>query len=139
MKYKFSLLTAMTLISLSSFSQIDIKIQQVPNNDTVKLHKDIAKKVAKDLVYLDAIKIERRILLDNIDILKSINTYKDYIIVNKDEQIDKYKGIIKIQEDKEKVYASNISNLKTDLKKQKLAKKLSLGLVLLALGFAVVK
>jgi hypothetical protein len=129
----------MTLISLSSFSQIDIKIQQVPNNDTVKLHKDIAKKVAKDLVYLDAIKIERRILLDNIDILKSINTYKDYIIVNKDEQIDKYKGIIKIQEDKEKVYASNISNLKTDLKKQKLAKKLSLGLVLLALGFAVVK
>jgi hypothetical protein len=124
---------------LSSFSQIDIKIQQVPNNDTVKLHKDIAKKVAKDLVYLDAIKIERRILLDNIDILKSINTYKDYIIVNKDEQIDKYKGIIKIQEDKEKVYASNISNLKTDLKKQKLAKKLSLGLVLLALGFAVVK
>lgn len=124
---------------MSSFSQIDIKIQQVPNNDTVKLHKDIAKKVAKDLVYLDAIKIERRILLDNIDILKSINTYKDYIIVNKDEQIDKYKGIIKIQEDKEKVYASNISNLKTDLKKQKLAKKLSLGLVLLALGFAVVK
>ena len=127
------------MTSLNSFSQIDTKIQQVPNNDTVKLHKDVAKKVAKDLVYLDALKSERVILIENIDSLKTIKNYKDSIIVNKNKQINNYRDIIKIQEDKEKVYASNISNLKTDLKKQKLAKKLSLGLVLLALGFAVVK
>ena len=40
---------------------------------------------------------------------------------------------------KKMIKTANTSILKTDLKKQKLAKKLSLGLVLLALGFAVVK
>jgi hypothetical protein len=129
----------MILISLSSFSQTDIKIHQVPNNDTVKLHKDVAKKVAKDLVYLDALKSERVILIENIDSLKSIKNYKDSIIVYKDKQINDYRGIIKIQQDKEKVYTNNISSLKFELKKQKLSKKLSLGLVLLAVGFAVVK
>jgi len=103
------------------------------------LHKDVAKKVAKDLVYLDALKSERVILVENIDSLKSIKNYKDSIIVYKDKQINDYRSIIRIQEDKEKVYTDNISSLKFELKKQKLSKKLSLGLVLLAIGFAVVK
>jgi len=124
---------------LSSFSQTDIKIHQVPNNDTVKLHKDVAKKVAKDLVYLDALKSEKVILVENIDSLKSIKNYKDSIIVYKDKQINDYIGIIKIQEDKEKVYTNNISSLKIELKKQKLANKIIYGFLALSVGLLIVK
>lgn len=124
---------------MSSFSQTDIKIHQVPNNDTVKLHKDVAKKVAKDLVYLDALKSEKVILVENIDSLKSIKNYKDSIIVYKDKQINDYRGIIKIQEDKEKVYTDNISSLKIELKKQKFANKIIYGFLALSVGLLIVK
>lgn len=127
------------LISLSSFSQTDIKIHQVPNNDTVKLHKEVAKKVAKDLVYLDAIKSERAILIENIDSLKSIKNYKDSIIAHKDKQITYYRDIINIQEDKEKVYINNISAISLELKKQKLANKIIYGFLALSVGLLIVK
>jgi hypothetical protein len=103
------------------------------------LHKDVAKKVAKDLVYLDALKSEKVILVENIDSLKSIKNYKDSIIVYKDKQINDYIGIIKIQEDKEKVYTNNISSLKIELKKQKLANKIIYGFLALSVGLLIVK
>lgn len=103
------------------------------------MHKDVAKKVAKDLVYLDALKSEKVILVENIDSLKSIKNYKDSIIVYKDKQINDYIGIIKIQEDKEKVYTNNISSLKIELKKQKLANKIIYGFLALSVGLLIVK
>lgn len=139
MKYKYALLIAMTLLSLNSFSQTGIKIQQVSNNDTVKIYKETAKKVAKDLVYLDALVLERVLLLENVDSLKSIKNYKDSIIVYKNKQISDYKDIIKIQQDKEKVYTNTIYSLKSDLKKQKLSSKITFGFAIVAVVFAVIK
>lgn len=91
------------------------------------------------MVYLDALKSEKVILVENIDSLKSIKNYKDSIIVYKDKQINDYRGIIKIQEDKEKVYTDNISSLKIELKKQKFANKIIYGFLALSVGLLIVK
>ena len=110
-------------MSLSASSQTVIKTQPVPNNDTLRLHKNVAKKVIKDLVHSDALKQEKAILLENIDTLNNQKIYKDSIISFKDRQIDAYKGIVDIQEKKEVAYTSTIKQLEKQVRKQKLAKK----------------
>lgn len=127
------------LISLSSFSQTDIKIKQVPNNDSIKLHKDVAKKIAKDLLYLDALVQEKTILLENIDTLNRQKNYKDSIIVNKDKQIRSYKNIIDINSLKEVEYRATVTAVKYELKKQKLANKITFGFLALAVGLIIIK
>ncbi len=128
----------MMLISFSSFSQTDIPVVLV-NNDTVKIHREVAKKVVKDLMYLDVLKQERVLLLENIDTLVIQKSYKDTIIKKKDEQIVYYKKIVDIYKEKEDVYSTAISNLNKDLKVQKLTKKISFGVILLSLGIAFIK
>lgn len=127
------------LISLSSFSQTDIKIKQVPNNDTIKLHKDVAKKIAKDLLYLDALVQEKIVLLENIDTLNKQKNYKDSIIVNKDKQLRSYKNIIDINSLKEVEYRATVTAVKYELKKQKLANKITFGFLALAVGLIIIK
>ena len=127
------------LISLSSFSQTDIKIRQVPNNDTIKLNKDVAKKIAKDLLYLDALVQEKTILLENIDTLNSQKNYKDSIILSKDKQIKSYKNIIDINSLKEVEYRATVTAVKYELKKQKLANKITFGFLALAVGLIIIK
>lgn len=127
------------MISLSSFSQTDIKIQQVPNNDTVKLHVNVAKKIVKDLLYLDVVKKERVILLENIDTLNSQKVYKDSIISLKDTQIRYFRDIISAQDEKEKNYNSIIKVLESDLKKQKLSSKICMGMAVLAISILFIK
>ena len=127
------------LISLSSFSQTDTKTKQVLNNDTIKLHKDVANKVAKDLLYLDALVQEKTILLENIDTLNKQKNYKDSIILSKDKQIRSYKNIIDINSLKEVEYRATVTAVKYELKKQKLANKITFGLLALAVGLIIIK
>lgn len=124
---------------MNAFSQSDIRIQPVPNNDTLRLHKVVAKKVVKDLVHSDVLKKERDLLLENIDTLNNQKIYKDSIISFKDRQIDAYKGIVRIQEDKEVVYTSVIKNLEKQVRRQKTAKKFAFGLLVISVGFLIVK
>jgi len=126
-------------LSLSSFSQTDIKIQKVLNSDSIKLHKDIAKKIVKDLMYLDVLKQERIFLLENIDTLNKEKDYKDSIIKYKDYQIKEYKYIIDIDALKEARYRSTVTVLNNKLKKEKLASKISFGLIAIAVGFILIK
>jgi hypothetical protein len=126
-------------MSLSASSQTVIKTQPVPNSDTLRLHKNVAKKVIKDLVYSDALKQEKAILLENIDTLNNQKIYKDSIISFKDRQIEAYKGIVDIQEKKEVSYVSTIKQLDKQVKRQKLAKKTVLGLLVISIGFLIVK
>lgn len=126
-------------MSLSASSQTVIKTQPVPNSDTLRLHKNVAKKVIKDLVYSDALKQEKAILLENIDTLNNQKIYKDSIISFKDRQIEAYKGIVDIQEKKEVAYVSTIKQLDKQVKRQKLAKKTVLGLLVISIGFLIVK
>lgn len=127
------------LISLSSFSQTDTKTQQVSNNDTIKLHKEVAKKVVKDLMYLDVLKQERILLLENIDTLKNQKSYKDSIIFLKDDQIGYYKKTIDLYKTKEDTYTNAITKLKLEVKRQKLSSKISFGLLALAAGVVLIK
>ena len=127
------------LISLSSFSQTDIRIKQIPNNDTIKIHKDLAKKIAKDLLYLDVLVQDRKYLLENIDLLSKQKNYKDSIILNKDKQIGSYKNIIDINSLKEVEYRSTVTAAKYELKKQKLANKITFGFLALAVGLIIIK
>ena len=124
---------------MSSFSQTDIKIQQVPNNDTIKLHKDLARKIARDLLYLDALVLERVYLLENIDTLDKQKKYKDSIIANKDKQIKSYRNIIDINLLKEAEYRAKVTAVNYELKKQKLTNKISYGLLALAVGLIIIK
>ena len=124
---------------MSASSQTVIKTRPVPNNDTLRLHKNVAKKVIKDLVYSDALKQERDLLLENIDTLNSQKVYKDSIISYKDRQIEEFKGIVDIQDKKEIAYNSTIKQLEKQIKRQKLAKKTAIGLLVISVGFLIVK
>ena len=85
------------LLSLSCFSQKSLKTQVKLNNDSVKIHKDLAIKIAKDLEYLTVLKEERVILLENIDTLQSQKKYKDAIIDNKNREIKYSNDIISLK------------------------------------------
>lgn len=139
MKYGFRLLIAMILISLSSFSQTGTKIVSVSNNDSVKLHKDAAKLVVKDLMHLDVLRKERVLLLENIDTLGAMLKYKDSIIVKKNSQIKKYENIIEIQEEKSRYYVNAIKGLESEVKRQKFTKRISQIAILAAVGFIILK
>jgi hypothetical protein len=84
--------------------------QTVTNNDTVKIHIDVAKKVIKDLLLLDGIK-------QHNDTLTSILMLKNDIIANKDLQIENYKKISLNQDMKEAIYDSELSRKNLELKK----------------------
>tara|TARA_R110000868_G_scaffold404701_3_gene683148 strand:+ start:759 stop:1136 length:378 start_codon:yes stop_codon:yes gene_type:complete len=109
---------------LNSFSQTVIETRQVPNNDTVKIHIDIAKKIAKDLSLLDVLKEERVLLKQNIDTITFQRDTKDSIIVRKNDQIGLYKSSIDLYKQKEDVYKTTLNKLDLQLSKAKLKNKL---------------
>lgn len=98
----------MSIVCLSTLSKAGS--QTVTNNDTVKIHVDVAKKVIKDLLLLDATKKYN-------DTLVSILSLKNDIIANKDLQIENYKKIGLNQEMKEAIYDSELSRKNLELKK----------------------
>jgi hypothetical protein len=109
---------------LNSFSQTVTETRQVPNNDTVKIHIDIAKKIAKDLSLLDVLKEERVLLKQNIDTITFQRDTKDSIIVRKNDQIGLYKSSIDLYKQKEDVYKTTLNKLDLQLSKAKLKNKL---------------
>ena len=126
-------------MSLSATSQTVIKTQPVPNIDTLRLHKNVAKLVVKDLVHSDVLKQERTLLLENIDTLVNQKSYKDSVIAYKDKQIVSYKDIISLNNEKEVVYVGAIKGLEKEVKKQKFIKKSALGLLVISIVFLIVK
>ncbi len=103
--------------------------QTVTNNDTVKIHVDVAKKVIKDLLLLDATKKHN-------DTLVSILSLKNDIIANKDLQIENYKKIGLNQEIKEAIYDSELSKKTMELRNvnRKLSVQSKLKWIYLAVG-----
>jgi hypothetical protein len=83
--------------------------QTVTNSDTVKIHVDVARKVIKDLLLLDATKSHN-------DTLVSILSLKNDIIANKDLQIENYKKIGYSYDMKVAVYDSELYRLNRELK-----------------------
>lgn len=83
--------------------------QTVTNNDTVKIHVDVAKKVIKDLLLLDATKKHN-------DTLVSILSLKNDIINNKDKEILNYQKIGLNHEIKEAIYDSELSKKSMELR-----------------------
>jgi hypothetical protein len=88
---------------------------------------------------LDVLKQERVLLLENIDTINQQKVYKDSIINYKDSQIGTYKNIIDIDALKEAQYRATVTSLNYKLKKQKLANKVSFGLMALVVGFILIK
>jgi len=103
--------------------------QTVTNNDTVKIHVEVAKKVIKDLLLLDAIK-------QHNDTLTSILMLKNDIIANKDLQIENYKKIGLNQDMKEAIYDSELSKKTMELRSvnRKLSVQSKLKWIYLAVG-----
>jgi hypothetical protein len=103
--------------------------QTVTNNDTVKIHINVAKKVIKDLLLLDAIK-------QHNDTLTSILMLKNDIIANKDLQIENYKKIGLNQDMKEAIYDSELSKKTMELRSvnRKLSVQSKLKWIYLAVG-----
>ena len=139
MKQKSRLLIVMMLLSLSCFSQKSLKTQVKLNNDSVKIHKDLAIKIAKDLEYLTVLKEERVILLENIDTLQSQKKYKDAIIDNKNREIKYSNDIISLQKAQQRELSTTIKILDNKIKVQKITKKASIALLILTVGFAIIK
>lgn len=127
------------LLSLSCFSQKSLKTQVKLNNDSVKIHKDLAIKIAKDLEYLTVLKEERVILLENIDTLQSQKKYKDAIIDNKNREIKYSNDIISLQKAEKRELYATIKILDNKIKVQKITKKASIALLILTVGFAIIK
>lgn len=103
--------------------------QTVTNNDTVKIHVDVAKKVIKDLLLLDATKKHN-------DTLVAILGLKNDIIVNKDKEILNYQKIGLNHELKEALYDSELSRKSMELRSvnKKLSTQSKLKWVYLAVG-----
>jgi hypothetical protein len=127
----------MILISLSCFSQKNTQVKL--NNDSVKIHKDLAVKIAKDLEYLTVLKEERVLLLENIDTLQSQKRYKDTIILNKNKEIKYSNDIISLQKAQQRELTTTIGILDGKLKVQKITKSASIALLILTVGFAIIK
>lgn len=103
--------------------------QTVTNNDTVKIHVDVAKKVIKDLLLLDATKKHN-------DTLVSILSLKNDIIANRDIQILNYQKVGLNHELKAAIYDSELSRKTMELRNvnKKLTIQSKLKWVYLAVG-----
>ena len=103
--------------------------QTVTNNDTVKIHVDVAKKVIKDLILLDATKKHN-------DTLVAILSLKNDIIANRDIQILNYQKVGLNHELKAAIYDSELSKKTMELRNvnKKLTIQSKLKWVYLAVG-----
>lgn len=75
---------------MTAFSQTGTKTgSDTTKADTayIKLPKDIAKAVVKDLIKLDSVKVETEVCKDNVNILNNSMSIKDSIIAQKDSVI----------------------------------------------------
>lgn len=123
------------LISLSVSSQIDTTTRIIHNKDSVTISKEVAKKVVKDLILLDATIQENSLLKDNIVLYKRQISNKDSIIGAKDLQINAYQSIVSDYKKNQQLYDQRIHYLEKENKWQKFVKT-SFGVLLVGAVFA---
>lgn len=91
------------------------------------MQKPIARLVIKDLITGDGAKDELALTLDKIKILEQKIVLKDSIILNLNSQIGNFESIMLTKTDQLTISQELSKKLETDLQKQKLKNKLTMG------------
>ena len=128
---KLMLLMILMTMSLKSFSQNAI------DSTSIQLKKPIAKLVIKDLITGDGAKDELAITIDKIKLFEQKIVLKDSIILNLNSQIGNFNSIMLTKNDQLLLSQELSKKLETDLKKQKMKNKLTMGAGLVGIVAAV--
>ncbi len=128
---KLMLLMILMTMSLKSFSQNAI------DSTSIQLKKPIAKLVIKDLITGDGAKDELAITIDKIKLFEQKIVLKDSIILNLNSQIGNFNSIMLTKNDQLLLSQELSKKLETDLKKQKIKNKLTMGAGLVGIVAAV--
>ena len=128
---KLMLLITLMTTSLKGFSQ------SVTDSTSIQLKKPIARLVIKDLITGDGAKGELALTLDKIKILEQKIVLKDSVILNLNSQIGNFNSIMLTKSDQLAISQELSQKLETDLKKQKLKNKLTMGAGLVGVVAAV--
>tara|TARA_X000001316_G_C900867_1_gene19146 strand:+ start:61 stop:429 length:369 start_codon:yes stop_codon:yes gene_type:complete len=118
-------------MSLKGFSQ------SVTDSTSIQLKKPIAKLVIKDLITGDGAKDELAITIDKIKLFEQKIVLKDSIILNLNSQIGNFNSIMLTKNDQLLLSQELSKKLETDLKKQKIKNKLTMGAGLVGIVAAV--
>jgi len=108
-------------MSLKGFSQ------SVTDSTSIQLKKPIAKLVIKDLITGDGAKDELAITLDKIKLFEQKIILKDSVILNLNNKINNFDSILLTKSDQLSLSQELSKKLETDLQKQKLKNKLTMG------------
>ena len=103
----------------------------------IQLKKPIAKLVIKDLITGDGAKDELAITIDKIKLFEQKIVLKDSIILNLNSQIGNFNSIMLTKNDQLLLSQELSKKLETDLKKQKIKNKLTMGAGLVGIVAAV--
>ena len=128
---KLMLLILLMTMSLKGFSQ------SVTDSTSIQLEKPIAKLVIKDLITGDGAKDELAITIDKIKLFEQKIVLKDSIISNLNSQIGNFNSIMLTKNDQLLLSQELSKKLETDLKKQKMKNKLTMGAGLVGIVAAV--
>ena len=101
------------------------------------MKKPIAKLVIKDLITGDGAKDELAITIDKIKLFEQKIVLKDSIISNLNSQIGNFNSIMLTKNDQLLLSQELSKKLETDLKKQKIKNKLTMGAGLVGIVAAV--
>ena len=97
------------------------------DSTSIQLQKPIAKLVIKDLITGDGAKNELALTLDKFKILEQKIVLKDSIITNLNNQIGNFNSILLTKSDQLTLSQELSKKLESDLKKQKLKNKITMG------------
>ena len=128
---KLMLLMILMTMSLKSFSQNAI------DSTSIQLKKPIAKLVIKDLITGDGAKDELAITIDKIKLFEQKIVLKDSIILNLNSQIGNFNSIMLTKNDQLLLSQELSKKLETEIKKQKIKNKLTMGAGLVGIVAAV--
>lgn len=101
------------------------------------MQKPIARLVIKDLITGDGAKSELALTLDKIKILEQKVVLKDSVITNLNTQIGNFNSILTTKSDQLVLSQELSKRLESDLKKQKLKNKLTMGAGIVGIVAAV--
>lgn len=101
------------------------------------MQKPIARLVIKDLITGDGAKSELALTLDKIKILEQKIVLKDSVITNLNTQIGNFNSILITKSDQLVLSQELSKRLESDLKKQKLKNKLTMGAGIVGIVAAV--
>jgi len=113
-------------VSLKGFSQNVIK-QKTQDSTKIQLTESIAKLVIKDLIQGDGVKKELSLTLDKIKLFEQKVILMDSVVENLNSQINNFNGILTTKSSQLSLSQELSKKLQTDLKKQKLKNKITIG------------